>query len=385
MNKQTLALMAAGCGLLLPGIHIEAAELCATNSTELQQHLAAAGTNGEETTIRIAAGDYPAPSSGFHFIGHDGQDLTLVGGYSEIFSNPCGQVLDDTPYTTSLDGEGGEPIITLRFVDGSAGDILIRRLTFRNGATSTNSAAGIDIGPTQVGQSYEGVITIEKNAFLHNQGGEHNAALRVGQFTTAFNGNSSVRIINNLFFANESGTCPAARIIMTDGNTDSGIYVTNNTIVNNTTNDDLGAFCANLGVGRLFIANNNMSSNDVADLAVFIDEGATEVTYSLFNNNIGIREGSEPTNDEGNLNIEPAYEPCTLGLLQCVAQPPRFVPLPDSPLVDAGRHPRGLEPGWFLTNSDLIDQPRIDAVGERVDIGAFESHARMFVDRFEGP
>ncbi len=76
-----------------------AAEFCVTNSAQLQASLDAAETNGQSDTIRIATGSYEVPlSGGFVYnslapVGGDDHNISVIGGWTEFFGNPCGQVL----------------------------------------------------------------------------------------------------------------------------------------------------------------------------------------------------------------------------------------------------------------------------------------------------
>lgn len=88
---------------------IHAATFCANTSVEIQQALDAAENNGEADTINIVVGTYHIPS-GVSFAykpttGGDDKDLTIVGGWTPFFDNPCALLISPNPLNTTLNGD----------------------------------------------------------------------------------------------------------------------------------------------------------------------------------------------------------------------------------------------------------------------------------------
>lgn len=384
LNRIVIASLALTITLLYEPL--SAAEFCAINSAELQQHLETAANNSEDDVIRIAAGTYPAPDDTFLYDGAISEefDLTLIGGYTEFFDYPCGLAPAGNPYETRLDGGDEHRVMWLGIRETT--NLTVRNLTFRNGVQSGGPCdSGLHVGiPSAEGWTYSGSITIENNAFLFNQD-FCGSALNI--FHENLTGNTKIRITNNVFSGNQANslTCSAAQVHLSGGDsglTGAGVYVTNNTVVGNSTpeSETSAAFCISGEIPRMYVANNNFWGNSGGGLRV---DAGPDTTFSLYNNNIDSITGTAPTNMAGNMSIQPSYQPCQNSPLYCLNYP-SLVPETGSPLVDAGRHPPQIFAQWYLSSTDILGQPRVDDAGGRVDIGAFESNERFFVDRFEG-
>ena len=343
-----------------------AATFCVSTSVELQDALTTAAANGEDDVIKVSEGTYAAPTSGFVYFalslfGRDDRALEISGGWQGRLNNPC-QVQVSDALDTVLDGGAAHRVMDIVVQQHS--DVNVRLLTFSNGyAPGTSLGAGLHVA-TEAG-GLAATWTIERNAFINNEA-KFGAGLTIAEDAAA--STAQVRVINNEFVLNHAhGNAGAAEIGLNGG---YGIYVTNNTVLNNASdetsvNANGGIYVFGSGTQR-FIANNNLWDNDGADLWV----GSSSVGYDLLHNNIGVRIGTVPESSSANIDFAPAYQ--NAGLF-------KYIPVRDSPLVDAGVSPRSLNPGWYLTVQDLAASDR--TVGS-VDIGAFENE-RIFVDGFE--
>ncbi len=358
-----------GCGPLLATPAV-AATFCVYTSTELQNALTTAQTNGEDDVIKITTGTYVAPSGGFSYqagtIIGDYHALSLSGGWYGRFNAPCSQQVQD-PLQTVLDGGSAQRVlkIVVREADVNS-NVSVRLLTFANGS-STSLGGGLSLAG--VNGDFAGNWTIERNAFLNNQAA-HGGGLGIAENNAA--ATAHVRVINNLFLLNRAtGNYGAAQIGLDGG---YGIYLTNNTVLNNSTAATGGSATGGIyvtGTGSVrVIVNNNLWGNDDADL--WVNSGSSG--YSLMHNNIGMLIGSLAGNSAGNISITPEYADPLASFDY------DFAPRRDSPLVDAGQSPT-LFSGWYLPSYDLNGGDR--TVGQ-VDIGAYEEDL-IFAGGFETP
>lgn len=357
-------------GAVVP-LAAKAATFCANSAFGLLLDLDTARTNGENDTIRIAQGFYTVPTGGFVYdasmTGSDDKDLTLIGGWSQLNSDPCGASGVD-PLSTTLYGSLTDPILTL--VGAHHGSFTVKQLTFLGGQATAGGAIHLqdDAG------DYDGDITIERNAFIGNSasvgGGLWIYCITSFSFT-------SLNVVNNLFSNNQSSTDygGAANLMLDYSN--GLIRFTNNTIVGNhttaTTSTAAGGvyFSAAQGDG-IDIYNNNFWNNDVADISVAT---GNQTSYVLRNNDIDQILGTQPGIDENNFHADPQFiDPNSTDIAL------QYTPKRSSPLVDAGRTP-GPAMFFYLTNSDLAG---IDRTIGTVDIGAYENDL-IFADGFETP
>ncbi|MBX3726355.1 MAG: hypothetical protein KF823_10620 [Xanthomonadales bacterium] len=342
---------------------------CVTNSQQLQAALVLAAFNGQDDVIRIATGHYPIPPGGFFYntesVHADDKHLTLIGGWSELFGNPCGQQLTQNPFYTVLDGGGIDRVLRIR--PGRHGDVTVRLLTLANGrATHSNGPAiggGLYIDP--VADNNTSVHRIERNAFINNVSDSIVGALDLSTGVVIATGRRLV--INNLFWGNRALLGIGAVRIQQRGG--EGVWFTNNTVIGNSVSlpqpDYPGAVQLGGSADR-HVYNNILWGNTLSDLHI-----ETNTPLYLHSNNIGHRTGYlGSTAASGNMSTNPQFGP---GFLS-------FTPGRTSPLVDAGIHPGPLPSIWHLPERDLNDSPRV--VGPAVDIGAYENF-RVFASDFE--
>lgn len=380
MRNKAIMTMIMVLQLTVGLLDVRAATFCATNSAELQSSLDMAAVNGEDDYIRIATGTYQSPSGGFIYNsaglpGGDEKSLSISGGWTEFFGNPCGQQLSKNPSLTAISGNGSNRGLAMYL--RQSGSVSITLLTFVNGYASGSIVGGglsiLTINP------YNGSISIENNHFIANE------ADSAGAMYIYFDHgpDAQLEITNNLIVGNHARSLVGAVSAVVNStefvNAKRGIIAaptaisfTNNTVVNNSTDNTtefaVGGIFINGSVAFKWVVNNNLWNNDGADIRVLSPAG-----YRLWNNNFQTRIGLEPEFVENNISVEPEYKSC--GIF-CVHREP----VVDSPLVDAGTHPIFTFP-WSLTATDSAGRTRV--TGPVVDIGAYENQSRLFVDRFE--
>ncbi|HSH26366.1 MAG TPA: hypothetical protein VK972_01130 [Wenzhouxiangella sp.] len=365
-----IPILVAALGALLLVPVARAAEICATSSAGLEFALAAAAGNGESDSIRLTTGTFDTPPGGFEYIAAatENFDLTISGGWSEFFGNDCGQQLEG-PASTVLNGQLTDRVLLIKLAD--SGNFTISRLRFINGFAANAGRGGALSLRADVG--YSGTVRIERNQFFNNE------ARLGGAIESALVGSGAVQmhVVNNLFRLNRARETGGAMDMSFTGG-DAGPFLARLTFVNNTVvnnfSDETGA--AQIGGVQLlgsvpskYIVNNNFWGNDGYDFRIF-----GEPTFVLRNNNYENAISGPASDEGGNISVEPDYESCQ-GFL-CFSG----VPLPDSALHDAGLTEAAISP-WSPGPVDYRGLPRVNEAS--VDIGAFESHSRVFADRFE--
>ena len=333
-----------------------AATFCADTAAQLQAILTIAQANGEDDEVRIHSGTYEAPHLGFRYAAGAGEPfgLEISGGWHPLVQLECAWH-DRDPWSTLLTGGGDDRVLRIE-AGGASSDVRVERIVFINGEVGSFDAAGLAIIHLP---SASGDVAIESSVFLNNHS-SYGAGLSVHS-----NG-PDVSVVNNLFVLN-SALHTGSAVAIENAGIDRKIVFTNNTVVANALDDfaEDTAAAVYFNSGGTFVANNNFWDNDGYDL----DPGASG-SRSIFNNNYASLRAYGSENLEGNLSVAPEYES---GFLN-------YTPVRTSPLVDAGREPRGIDPGWHLAEFDINGARRV--VGEHVDIGAFENE-RILVDGFD--
>ncbi len=348
--------------LSLSGL-INAAESCATNTTELRNALDIADGNNEHDVIKIAQGNYATNGSQFNYNEFLGWDLEITGGWSDLSGNPCGQQFYG-PSATTLDGTLNSQVLNI-ILFGNA-SLKVSNLSFLNGSDIGQRGGGLEVRKWD--NLNTGKITIENNAFLNNYA-NFGSAMSVS-------GAEKFYVRNNLFSGNTAITRHVISIVQNDA---YGTYFTNNTVMFNDSigvDDFGGVYLAAGGTSKLLVANNIMLENGDEDLFL---TGAGDIY--LKHNNVGVVNGNTPVESFGNFNLPPQFE---LGDMN-------FTPSASSPLVNAGvkpcticQVPRPFDETWSLGSVDLTGDIR-DQNG-KVDIGAIESSHYpdlIFLDNFE--
>jgi hypothetical protein len=353
----------------MPAAAPQAAIFCVTNGTELQNALSSADNNGQDDEVRIAVGTYVVPAaSGFVYdatqTGNDDLALTLSGGWTEFFGNPCGQQLaTNNAFDTIIDGDNRFRALIIRTRPDS--DVTIRNLWFFRGqaptAAGANQGGGLEIRPQSPNTAK---FLIENCAFTSNQATNGSAL--------SFLGGAEVRIRNSLFVANHALSSGALEVIAVS----PGLYFTNNTVISNSSESgtlDAGARLQANAPGQYFIANNIFWNNDGDDIQT--NNPGTD-TYFLNNDS---QQGTVPaTVQSGNVSITPQFDGTLL----------EFTPAEGSPLINAGVRPPSFVPvpppfhqAWSTGTLDMNGNSRVR--GAEIDMGAYEAPGPLLNDGFE--
>ncbi|MEZ5470180.1 MAG: hypothetical protein R3E90_00220 [Marinicella sp.] len=334
-----------------------------TNSTELSSALITSQNNSQSDVIKIAIGSY---TGGFAYSGSEDFHLSISGGWSDFFGNPCGQQIH-MPFDTILDGNNTQRVMIIQAWANS--DINISNMTFINGNANLDSAGGLEVRSFE---NYVGDVLVEKVAFINNKG-HFNSALEISR-------GRKITVRNSIFAINHNTTGDGTIDL---NNAGLGIYFNNNTIVNNTSDaTDPGVISglrANFHDGAgIFLANNLFWNNDGHD-ASFAGVNMTATESYLYNNNIDTYIGLIHT-IENNFSEAPIFEGGFLNYTPTIASPeinqgrnsPFFVPVPP---------PFNMQ--WGVGITDFEGNTRVQ--DRRVDVGAIEAEPEepIFENGFE--
>ncbi len=364
MKQSNTSLMVVALLLSAP---LSAAEFCATTSQQLSDALSTANSNNQNDTIRIAAGHYNAPLLGFVYAGLQDDHLTVSGGWTEFFNNPCGIQSGVNAALTVLDGQHQQPVLRLHG-HGNAG-LDLSNLTVQNGFRSPQ--AGGNGGGLLISSflDFVGNVRIRHVAFLDNAA-TAGAALYIER-------GDHLTVRNAVFADNVAAAGSAVEIRMADG---FGVHFNNNTVLNNLSGSSDpavadGVFIEVAGNAQQYVANNLLWNNGAVDLAM-----AGSGVRHLYNNDIGVFQGT-PDHAGDNLSVAPELS----------GSSPPFRPLVTSPLRNAGRMPIPITPiplpftfAWGLDEFDLTGADRV--IEDVVDIGAYEAWPApdlIFADDFD--
>ena len=348
---------------------VKAAEFCVTTANELSSALLTADSNNQADIIRVAQGTYTrtfaGPFGSFVYFGSgETHSLQIIGGWTPFFDNPCGQLLGNTEYQTTLDADDEGRVLYLH----TAGDVTIRNLNFTNAYIDINDHPNQNGGglrvileePVGVIGNAVTEVTVENSSFLGNHAFGAGAVLVTGEGRFVFR--------NNIVLVNEHDS--GANVVNLQA---SENYATNNTIYANTG----GLYTHAGGSTQSLIANNLLWNNDDGDLNI---TGNASQVY-VYNNNIGVQDGITPGTQLNNISVTPVFES---GLLN-------FTPAWGSAMVDAGRvlpqflpFPTPFHLNWSYGTQDFEGNPRV--MNARVDIGAIEAPMPpdlIFADGFE--
>lgn len=361
-TRLALALLSA-IALMASSATAQAAVFCATTSTELQDALDTASSNQQDDVIRIQTGSYSAPAGGFNFENHNGDDfdISIIGGWTPFFGNPCGQQLSPNAFDTKLNGNGSSRV--MRIFPNTHTSVHVELVTFLGGNTvdapNPQAGAGLDVS-TYTG--HLGSVSIERNIFMSNTSGDFGGGLSGGSA-------SDFTVSNNLFFANQAA-CRHGAATLTYNGPGTAFFVNNTVAFNAVGNDCTGGSVAPQGGLRVgggspaFMVNNIFWGNENVDLVL-------NTSTRLVANNYGTLQGTPAPGSGVNFNLDPSFRLDNLTDLRLAS---------DSPLIDLGVVPLPTA-AWQLTSLDLEGGDRV--VGNSVDLGAYENSDSIFLDGFE--
>ena len=273
-------------GLFL-ATQVQSAEFCASDATELQNHLNTAATNGENDVIKVVQGSY---LGNFSYSSSQGYNITLEGGYTSGCSN---RMLD--PANTVLDGNNTDRVLNIENT-GNGGDISIEGFTIQNGY-GTGQGGGV-YTYTYSDSGTAGNITIERSILTGNTCLEGCGAYVQSRTNTGTTGDitlADVTITGNTSHDDSAGayirvytysTGNAGNVLLTDsiitGNTSYGYYG--------------GAYIQTSSsqgtVGDITLTGNTISENTAYSYCggvsaySYTDSGPTAGSISLSDNNI---------------------------------------------------------------------------------------------------
>jgi hypothetical protein len=346
-----------------------AATFCVSDSQQLRAALQSAGSNGANDVIRIKTGTYPTTvfllSIAFSYSTAQDFDIRLEGGWAGT-GDTCSRRVA-SPTATVLTGSGVSPVLVMTGANGSAGDMVVERLTIRDGK-SDQYGTGLRIGGNLGPGGFAGDIVIERVYFDNNESNEWAAGL-------ALETGGGARVRDSIFQRN---TCVlnacAGELFMSHADAAQFRAVfANNTVFGNQCLPG-GSSCATGGLlingpldlePRTLLLNNIFALNDGNDVQIISEH--VELRY----NNINQLSGT-PAAAVGTLNV------INPGFISYLDEDFRL--RPESPMRNAGYDGLlfGLPP---YSTADFAGQTRVQEF--RIDIGAHEFSERIFADGFD--
>jgi len=352
-----------------------ATDFCVYNNIGLQIALDTASSNNQSDHIRIKKGNYIYPVSGqsFAYIAATGEqhNLTISGGWVGGTLTTC-SFQDREIYSTTIDGNNQVRGLLIEPDAGSNARIEITDLNFTNGYVTGNHRGGGLYIDTDSDSLID--VLIERNTFVSNFA-SYGAAFSQNE---GFHENGYRTVFKNNLVVNNHSEFGAA--VSISNRNQRGIYLINNTIMDNTTDQtqsyaSAGVYLYVSEFSEAFIANNILWNNQINDLW-FI--GYTHSKH----NSIGSQSSSSTADiDVGNISAAPDFLPYGNA----------YVPRHNSALHNSGHHLGGFVhvPPWFeedWNHGDYDVTGRNTRINEgSVDIGAFETPPDypIFVNGFE--
>jgi len=289
--------------LMMVFCHSNAATFCVSNSAQLVSTLITAQNNGEPDEIRLKTGNYVAPfQQSFNYFAPDSETfgLKITGGWIDVLNNPC-SVQPGYALNTAIDANFGNRAFTI-FPKGSQ-PVEISGLTFTNGLIDGESGGGLNITARTTGGfvpvGFDGTIIVENNAFISNQA-DFGSALYILEA-------NKIIVRNNLIVGNHATLNSAVQLRNLN---ERGIYFTNNTVMNNSTDGTSNTVAAvsffTAGSSQGFIAN-NILWNDNAALDLYFEDFNNSGDFHLYNNDIGSYLGFTK-HEANNFSVPPEFQ-----------------------------------------------------------------------------
>lgn len=323
---------------------------CAQSASQLSAALADAGNggahNGQNNIVHIAGGTFTTTAVPFFFGTTSGADLTIDGGWNSACS-----VQNPTPGTTVLDGGSLTQVLSI----STNGDLTVMNLTIRHGSYSGGAGSGAAL-------SLNGATATAIAIFSSNVVRDNTSTVGGGA-GLAISGNGTVTVEDSLFTGNTSTTVAALSINLTVGT----VYLTNNTITNNT-NSTSGSAITSIGSSTAtgFVSNTISYANQGPTIKDFHLDGIGKVQFV---NSDYVSIDGTPAAGTGNFtNVDP-----------------KFVGAGDYHLRDVSALLRAgtATPAGGLPPKDLEGNPR--GSSGKVDLGAYQNVYLIFANGFDLP
>ena len=223
-----------------------AATFCVSDSTELQNALIVAASNGEDDTVKIVQGSYVG---NFVYSSTESYDVTIKGGYT---GNCISQEID--PANTILDGDKASSVLVL--VSSNESNFTVQGLSLQNGDASSggegNKGAGLYV-KTAVGN-----VSVSNCAITGNTANGHN-----GRGGGVYVSSPTVTMTNNTITGNTANSYGGGVYVYSTSSTIQHVVtMTNNTITGNSADNGGGLYLKLYGeAGFTYIYNNIIWSN----------------------------------------------------------------------------------------------------------------------------
>ena len=351
-------------GLLSITSKLHAATFCVDTSTELQQALSAAQSNGEADTIKIETGTYSLPGGAiaFEYFSSQGFALSIEGGYS---GGPmCGRKRNVASMTV-LSGGGAQEVMRLRaWGDGT---ISVKNLSIRDGNSATDGGGLYIGGPGgEFLAGYAGDVNVERVIFEFNHSSASGGALYIA--TNA----GLVRVNGSLFAFNQCAGDYCALLVESQNAAVAlpvQVYLGGNTLAANRCSNNAPFSCTIEAAGfegrqHVRLYHNLFAFQSEYDLYAYDPETKVDLYYNNIDQVFGIGILGDAV---GNMNVD---DPLFIDVLG-----DDFRLQSTSPMLNHGNAP--LPP----TSVDLNGRTRI--VGSAPDLGAYEFNPALFDDGFE--
>jgi hypothetical protein len=333
---------------LASGGHVHAATICVHSGdvVGLKAALATAEQNGEDDLIEVETGQYYLSDADTlsYYPSVEQRSLTIEGGYSEFFSNPC-EVPPSSPDARQTVLDGGHLSLTLP--DG-AGSINLKSITVRNTVSNNQHSVPVIIG---------GLANSTGNLYIYNSIFSGNSSL--ANAAIFFGASSGTLVVQNSLFESNASFAGMSPIGF------SGVAINNlcMEVVNSTFTQNASSqpgVRISTPACVALVANSIFWGNSGGDINI----GIPAMT-SMVNDDLGNLDEAANTQAVNLLSINPMFNP-------------DFSLQDTSPLRDAGSTGNiFFSPGNF----DVIGSPRI--YGTNPDIGAFEIQDVIFASAFD--
>ena len=334
---------------LHPGrVHADTYCVTAGDTAALKAALTFAESNGADDVIELQGGTYSLTSAETlrYYPNTEQHDLTIEGGYSDFFGNPCG-LAPASPDARGTVIDGGQLELTL---PGGSGSITIRGITVSNAISSNQWPVPVAVGGLA---GSTGNISIFNSMFLGNVS-VSNQAVALG----AVDGSLSIQ---NVVFASNGTLTGDYPVAISGFRMDPNalcVSVVNSTFTNNTSSGPAVGFTTPFCLAVV--------ANDVfwGDASGDVEFGSPSMVY-VANSDFGDLTEIANTNAVAVLNIDPMFNS-------------------DFSLDNASRlHDAGSKGGFIFTPAqfDAFGNPRV--VGAMPDVGAYETQDDIFGDYFD--